>query len=105
MLYEVITLNDTQAGILEIAFKMADDQGLLLLDLDDLRALLGFIADNRKQVSSQYGLISTQSVAAIQRAVLSLEREGGKAFLGEPALELTDLMRTDLSGRGIISIV
>ena len=105
LLGRILELNDTQAGILEIAFKMADDQGMLLLDLDDLRALLGFLADNRKQISSQYGLISTQSVAAIQRAVLSLEREGGKAFIGEPALELTDLMRTDLSGRGIISIL
>jgi DNA helicase HerA-like ATPase len=105
LLGRILELNDTQAGILEITFKMADDQGLLLLDLDDLRSLLGFVADNRKQISSQYGLVSTQSVAAIQRAVLSLEREGGKAFLGEPALELTDLMRTDLSGRGIISIL
>ena len=105
LLGRILELSDTQAGILEIAFKMADDQGLLLLDLDDLRALLGFLAENRKQISSQYGLISTQSVAAIQRAVLSLEREGGKAFLGEPALDLTDLMRTDLSGRGIISIL
>ena len=105
LLGRILELNDTQTGILEIAFKMADDQGLLLLDLDDLRTLLGFVADNRKEISSHYGLISAQSVAAIQRALLSLERAGGAAFLGEPALELADLMRTDLSGRGIISIL
>ena len=105
LLGRILELNDTQTGILEIVFKLVDDQGLLLLDLDDLRALLGFVADNRKEISTQYGLVSTQSVAAIQRAILSLEREGGEAFLGEPALELGDLMRTDLSGRGIVNIL
>jgi DNA helicase HerA-like ATPase len=105
LLGRILELSDTQTGILEIAFKLADDRGLLLLDLDDLRALLGFVAENRKDISTQYGLVSTQSVAAIQRSVLSLEREGGEAFLGEPALELGDLMRTDLSGRGIINIL
>ena len=105
LLGRILEINDTQAGMLEIAFKLADDQGLLLLDLDDLRALLRFVADNRKEISTQYGLVSTQSVAAIQRALLSLEREGGKALFGEPALELNDLMRTDLSGRGIINIL
>jgi uncharacterized protein len=101
----ILEINDTQAGVLEIAFKMADDQGLLLLDLDDLRALLGFVAENRKEISTQYGLVSAQSVAAIQRALLSLEREGGESLFGEPALELNDLLRTDLSGRGIINIL
>jgi DNA helicase HerA-like ATPase len=105
LLGRILELNDTQAGILEITFKLADDRGLLLLDLDDLRALLGFIADNRKKISRQYGLVSTQSIAAIQRALLTLEREGGETFFGEPAMELGDLMRTDLSGRGIISIL
>ncbi len=105
LLGRILEINDTQVGMLEIAFKLADDQGLLLLDLDDLRALLTFVSDNRKEISSQYGLVSTQSVAAIQRALLTLEREGGKALFGEPALELNDLMRTDLSGRGIISIL
>ena len=104
LLSRILELNDTQTGVLEIVFKLADDQGLLLLDLDDLRALLGFAADNRNEISTQYGLVNTQSVAAIQRGLLSLEREGGKSFLGEPALELNDLMRTDLSGRGIINI-
>ncbi len=77
----------------------------MLLDLDDLRALLEFVSENRKDVSKQYGLVSAQSVAAIQRSLLSLSREGGELFFGEPALELIDLMRTDLSGRGIINIM
>lgn len=101
----ILDLNDTQVGTLEIAFKLADDQGLLLLDLDDLRALLTFVADNRKEISTEYGLVSTQSVAAIQRALLSLEREGGEALYGEPALEINDLLRTDVNGRGIINIL
>jgi DNA helicase HerA-like ATPase len=105
LLGRILELNDTQTGMLEIAFKLADDQGLLLLDLDDLRALLRFVADNRKEISAQYGLVSTQSVAAVQRALLSLEREGGEALFGEPALELADLLRTDLNGHGIISIL
>jgi len=91
--------------MLEIAFKLADDRGLLLLDLDDLRAILGFVADHRKEISTEYGLISAQSIAAIQRALLALEREGGGALFGEPALELADLMRTDLAGRGIVNIL
>ncbi|VUZ84875.1 AAA-like domain protein [Candidatus Methylomirabilis lanthanidiphila] len=105
LLGRILDLNDTQTGMLEIAFKLADDQGLLLLDLDDLRAVLGFVADNRKEISAQYGLVSTQSVAAVQRALLSLEREGGEALFGEPALELGDLLRTDLSGRGVVNIL
>jgi DNA helicase HerA-like ATPase len=105
LLGRILEINDVQTGMLEIAFKLADDQGLLLLDLDDLRALLGFVADNRKEISTRYGLVSTQSIAAIQRSLLALEREGGKALFGEPALELNDLMRTDLSGRGIINIL
>jgi hypothetical protein len=105
LLGRMLELNDTQVGMLEIAFKLADDQGLLLLDLDDLRALLAFVADNRREISGKYGLVNSQSVAAVQRALLSLEREGGEALFGEPALELRDLMRTDLSGRGIINIL
>ena len=105
LLSRMLELSDAQAGALEIAFKLADDRGLLLLDLDDLRSLLSFVADNRKEISTTYGLVSTQSVAAIQRALLGLEREGGEALFGEPALELGDLMRTDLGGRGIISVL
>jgi DNA helicase HerA-like ATPase len=105
LLSRILELNDTQSGTVDIAFKLADDRGLLLLDFDDLRALLGFVADKRKEISKQYGLVSSQSIAAIQRALLSLEREGGDTFLGEPALELGDLLRTDLSGRGIVNIL
>jgi hypothetical protein len=105
LLARMLELNDTQAGNLEIAFTLADDRGLLLLDLDDLRAVLGFVTDNRKEISSRYGLVSAQSIAAIQRALLGLEREGGAAFFGEPALELSDLLRTDLGGRGIVNIL
>ncbi len=105
LLGRILELNDIQVGTLEISFKLADDQGLLLLDMDDLRSLLNFIADNREEVSKEYGLVSTQSIAAIQRALLTLEREGGTSFFGEPALELNDMLRTDLSGRGIINIV
>jgi len=105
LLARILEVNDVQAGMLEIAFKLADDQGMLLLDLDDLRALLGFVASERKEISAQYGLVSSQSVAAVQRALLSLEREGGEAFFGEPALELGDLLRTDLSGRGVINVL
>jgi DNA helicase HerA-like ATPase len=105
LLGRILELNDTQTGVLEVAFKLADDRGLLLLDLDDLRALLGFVIENQKEISTQYGLVTTPSVSAIQRGLLSLQREGGEAFFGEPALELGDLMRTDLSGRGIVNIL
>jgi DNA helicase HerA-like ATPase len=101
----ILNLSEPQVGALEVAFKLADDRGLLLLDLDDLRALLTFVAENRKEISSSYGLVSAQSIAAIQRGLLALEREGGESMFGEPALELNDLLRTDLSGRGIINIL
>nr|MBP7664014.1 DUF853 family protein [Shewanella sp.] len=78
---------------------------LLLLDLDDLRAMLALVAEERKEISAKYGLISAQSLAAIQRSVLGLERDGGKDFFGEPALQLEDLMRTNLQGRGIINLL
>jgi hypothetical protein len=105
LLARILELNDVQAGVLEVAFKLADDQGLLLLDLDDLRSLLGFVGEHRQEISTEYGLVSTQSVAAIQRSLLTLEREGGESLFGEPALELADLLRTDLNGRGIINIL
>ena len=105
LLSRMLELNDTQSGILDIVFQLADDQGLLLLDLDDLRAMLALVAEERKEVSAKYGLISAQSLAAIQRSVLGLERDGGKDFFGEPALQLDDLMRTNLQGRGIINLL
>ena len=105
LLGRILELNETQEGVLEIAFRLADDQGLLLLDLADLRALLGFVADHGKEVSAEYGLVSTTSVSAIQRQLLVLEREGGEGLFGEPALDLADLMRTDLSGRGVVNVL
>jgi hypothetical protein len=105
LLGRVLELNDTQEGVLEVIFKAADDQGWLLLDLSDLRALLTYAAGNAKDLSTHYGLISTQSIAAIQRAVLKLEGDGADQFFGEPALELADLMRQDMNGRGIINVL
>ena len=105
LLARMLELNDVQGGVLDVAFKLADDRGLLLLDLDDLRSLLTTVGSSRKEISTEYGLVSSQSVAAIQRALLTLERDGGENFLGEPALELADLMRTDLNGRGVISVI
>ncbi|TWI04716.1 hypothetical protein IP90_00851 [Luteimonas cucumeris] len=105
LLSRVLELNDTQSGVLDIVFKLADDRGLLLLDLEDLRALLGLVAAERKDISTSYGLVSTQSVGAIQRALLRLEQEGGEMFFGEPALELVDLMRTHIDGRGMVNIL
>ena len=103
----LLELNDVQSGVLEIVFKAADDQGLLLLDLKDLRAMLSFAADkaNAKELSARYGLISPTSIAAIQRALLQLENAGGDQFFGEPALDLADFMRQDMSGRGVVNIL
>ena len=105
LMARMLELNDTQSGVLDIVFKLADDRGLLLLDLDDLRALLSLVIEHRAEVSKEYGLVSPQSAAAIQRALLRLEQAGGERFFGEPALELADLMRTDLSGRGVINVL
>ena len=105
LLSRILELNDTQAGVLDIVFKLADDRGLLLLDLADLRALLNLVVEERKDISTSYGLVSTQSVGAIQRALLRLEQEGGERFFGEPALELADLMRTNTNGRGVVGIL
>jgi DNA helicase HerA-like ATPase len=105
LLSGLLELNDTQEGVLNVAFRVADEEGLLLLDLEDLRALLRFVADNAKQFSRQYGNISSASVAAIQRRLLVLEEQGAEYFFGEPALELADIQRLDLSGRGVISVL
>jgi len=105
LLARILELNDTQSGVLDIVFKLADDRGLLLLDLDDLRALLNLVAAERKDIATSYGLVSTQSVGAIQRALLQLEQQGGAGFFGEPALELADLMRTTSDGRGVVGIL
>ncbi|MDN5782837.1 MAG: DUF853 domain-containing protein, partial [Luteimonas sp.] len=105
LLARMLELTATQSGVLEIVFKLADDNGWLLLDLADLRALLAHASETRKEISAKYGLISTQSVGAIQRAILQIEQQGGELFFGEPALELADIMRTTPDGRGVIGIL
>lgn len=100
-----LDLNDVQEGVLNIAFRMADDEGLALLDLKDLRALMVHVADNAAALSRQYGLVSPASIGAIQRSLLVLEQQGGNHFFGEPAFEINDLMRTDTTGRGIVNVL
>ena len=105
LLSNLMELNETQEGILHIAFRIADEQGLLLLDLEDLRSLLRFVAENSKIFSQQYGNVSGSSVAAIQRRLLVLDEQGAEHFFGEPALEIGDIQRVDLSGRGVINVL
>jgi DNA helicase HerA-like ATPase len=105
LLSRILDLNDTQEGVLNIAFKYADDNGLLLLDLKDLRALLAEVAGNSQQLSVTYGNVATATVGAVQRALLVLEQQGGDSFFGEKALEITDLMRTTPDGKGVVSIL
>lgn len=105
LLSNLLELNETQTGVLFAAFKIADDQGLLLLDMKDLKAMLSWIADNSKELQSDYGNLSSTSVASIQRKLLVLEQQGADQFFGEPQIALTDLMQVDFSGNGVISIL
>ena len=105
LLANLLQLNETQEGVLQVAFSIADDEGLLLLDLKDLRAMLTWMADNRKALGREYGNIAPQTVAAIQRRLLVLQEQGGEEFFGEPALRIEDLMQVDFSGRGVISLL
>ncbi len=105
LLSRLLELNDTQEGVLHVAFTYADDEGLLLLDLKDLRALLNVVYENHKTISAQYGRVSTASIGAIQRRLLVLENAGAELFFGEPALEIKDIMRQDLSGRGVLNVL
>jgi DNA helicase HerA-like ATPase len=105
LLGRMLELNDTQAGVLDIVFRVADQSGWLLLDLKDLRALLNHVGEQRQEISQQYGLVSPASIGAIQRALLRLESESAVQFFAEPSLELADLMRQDLSGLGIINLL
>ena len=105
LLSRLMGLTETQEGILTIAFELADDDGMLLLDMKDLRSLLTYMSDTREEVSRKYGNVTTQSVAAIQRELLKLERAGAEEFFAEPALELADLMRVDENGKGIVNIL
>lgn len=105
LLSRILDLNDTQEGVLNIAFRVADDDGLLLLDLKDLRALLVHIQERGKEISSRYGNVAAASIGAIQRQLLILEQQGANNFFGERALEIADLMRTDIDGRGFVSVL
>ena len=105
LLSRILNLNETQAGVLNIAFKIADDNGLLLLDLKDLRSMAQYVGDNADQFKVKYGNISKASVGAIQRNLLVIEEQGGEKFFGEPALDINDLMQADAKGRGIINIL
>ena len=104
LLARMLDLNDIQSGVLNIVFKIADDQGLLLLDLKDLRAALQHVADNAKEFTTSYGNISSASVGAIQRGLLALETQGGDQFFGEPMLNVEDLMQT-VGGKGVVNIL
>ena len=105
LLARLLNLNDTQEGVLTMVFRIADYGGLLLLDLKDLREMLRHVGDNAAQYKTQYGNISTASVGAIQRGLLTLEEQGGTQFFGEPALDLDDMMQTDSEGRGMVNIL
>jgi DNA helicase HerA-like ATPase len=104
LLARMLNLNDTQAGVLTLVFKIADDNGLLLLDLKDLRAMLNHVGTNAKNFTVQYGNISAASVGAIQRGLVELESQGGTSFFGEPALNLEDLMQT-AAGQGVVNVL
>jgi len=105
LLARLLNLNETQSGILTLVFKIADDNGLLLLDLKDLRAMIQFVGDNARKFTTEYGNISAASVGAIQRGLLTLEQQGGEKLFGEPMLDIADLMQTDGEGRSIVNIL
>jgi DNA helicase HerA-like ATPase len=104
LLARILGLNDVQSGVLALVFKIADDNGLLLLDIKDLRALLQFAGENAAKFQTAYGNISAASIGAIQRGLLQLEQQGGDRFLGEPMLDIDDLIQTD-RGRGVVNIL
>jgi uncharacterized protein len=105
LLARILNLNDTQEGVLNIVFKVADDNGWLLLDLKDLRAMLTYVGENADDIKLKYGNVSAASVGAIQRGLLTLEQQGADKFFGEPALNLADLIQTDASGKGVVNIL
>ncbi len=105
LLARMLDLNDTQEGVLTLAFRVADDEGLLILDLKDLRSMLQHVADRAAELRTRYGQVSSASIGAIQRSLLRLESEGAEAFFGEPMLDVFDWMRTDAQGRGMVNIL
>ncbi|MFN4065006.1 MAG: helicase HerA-like domain-containing protein, partial [Parazoarcus communis] len=105
LLARLLNLNDTQAGVLQLVFKVADDNGMLLLDLKDLRAMVQHVGENARTFTTEYGNVSAASIGAIQRNLLALEQQGGDVFFGEPMLDINDLMQTDADGRGVINVL
>jgi DNA helicase HerA-like ATPase len=105
LLARILNLNDTQEGVLNIIFKVADDNGMLLLDLKDLRAMATWVADNAGDIKVRYGNVSAASIGAIQRGLLTLEQQGAEKFFGEPALNLDDMIQTDSAGKGVVNIL
>ena len=105
LLGRMLNLNDTQAGVLNMVFKIADDQGLLLLDLKDLRAMLQHVGEHAREFTTEYGNVSAASIGAIQRALLEIEAQGGDSFFGEPMLNIQDFMQTDAKGLGVINLL
>jgi DNA helicase HerA-like ATPase len=105
LLSRVLELNDTQEGVLSLVFKVADDNGLLLLDLKDLRAMLQHVGDHAQELQTNYGNVSAASIGAIQRGLLALEQQGGEKFVGEPMLNIDDLLQTGAGGRGVVNIL
>lgn len=105
LLARMLNLNEVQEGVLAVLFHVADAEGLLLLDLDDLRSMLTYLGENAERIGREVGNVAPTSIAAIQRAILQLEQQGGKAFFGEPALRLEDMMRTGLDGRGQVNVL
>ncbi len=105
LLGRMLNLNDTQAGVLNLVFKIADDNGLLLLDLKDLRAMLQYVGDNAKDFTTEFGNVSAASIGAIQRGLLELDSQGGEKIFGEPMLNIADLIQTDSAGRGMVNIL
>lgn len=105
LLARMLNLNDTQAGVLQLVFKIADDDGLLLLDMKDLRAMCQWVGDNASQFTTEYGNISAASVGAIQRGLMQIEGQGGAKFFGEPMLNIADFMQTDAQGRGVVNVL
>jgi len=105
LMARMMDLNDVQEGVLTVAFHVADKEGLLLLDLDDLRSMLTYVAENAAKIGREVGNVAPASIASIQRALLQLEQDGGDAFFGEPALRLMDMMRTGLDGRGQVNVL
>ncbi len=105
MLANILELNDTQTGVLHIIFKVADSEGLLLIDLKDLKQVINFVGENRDEISKTYGNVASQSLSAISRKLLFIEDAGGDLFFGEPAIDIGDLIRTDTSGKGMVNIL